>query len=80
MIGLKLSRGKLLMLGGFFVLFIWSVVLLTLYFTRNGTVITDQEIFIGGQPVVLYSILSLFFSSLITIVGILLELLDNEAS
>ena len=73
MIGLKLSRGKLVMLGGFFVLFIWSVVLLVLYFTRNGIVITDREIFIGGQPVVLYSILSLFFSSLLTIVGILLD-------
>jgi len=75
--GLKLSRGKLLMVGGFFVLSIWSVILLILYFTRNGTVITDREIFIGGQPVVLYSILSLFFSSLLTIVGILL---DSKAS
>ncbi len=61
------------MVIGFGILFLWSIISLVLYLTRGETVITNREIYIGGQPILFNLILSLLLTSLFTIIGILLD-------
>ena len=68
------------MLIGFGILLIYSSIFLYKYFTMSGgMVITNKEIYVSGEPLLLSMISTLAITSLLTIIGILLDA-KNESS